>query len=248
MKDALREHWPEYLIEAWALGMFMLSAGFCATLLGSPASAVSRALPSQLLRNSVSGLAMGATAIALMQSPWGKRSGAHMNPAVTLTFLRLGQLTPWQAFFYVTAQTLGGTLGVLLVAFLCGRAFTDPPVSYAATLPGNAGPKVAFVAEFGMSCGLMLVVLLMSRCEHQRRFTGFAAGGLVALYVSFESPLSGMSMNPARTFASAVASMQWHYFWIYVIAPLAGMLTAAQIVLPWRGASGKNSDTDPPTR
>jgi hypothetical protein len=70
-----------------------------------------------------------------------------MNPAVTLTFLRLGTICPWDALFFVCAQIFGGTAGVLFVAALFGHAFTDPPVSYAATLPGPQGPGVAFFAE-----------------------------------------------------------------------------------------------------
>ena len=67
------------------------------------------------LQRVFTGICMGLTAIALIHSPWGKRSGAHMNPAVTLTFLRLGHIAPWDAAFYIAAQFIGGTLGVLLV-------------------------------------------------------------------------------------------------------------------------------------
>ena len=232
---SLREHWPEYLIEAWALGTFMVAAGLTATLLGSPASSVSRALPDPMLRNVLAGIAMGLTAIALIHSPWGKRSGAHMNPAVTLTFLRLGKVRFWDALFFILAQIAGGTLGVLLIASVLGGAFKEPPVSYAATLPGPAGPRVAFVAELVISCGLMLTILLLSACARLARFTGLAAGALVALYISFEAPLSGMSMNPARTFASAAPGMRWEHFWIYVTAPVLGMLSAAQLFLALRG-------------
>src|ERR1700758_4642140 len=114
--QALRTHWPEYLIEGWALGTFMVSAGFVATALGSPRSVVSVTLVDPTLRNVIAGLAMGLTAIALIHSPWGKRSGAHMNPAVTLTFLRLGKTRGWDAVFFIAAQGIGGLLGVLAVA------------------------------------------------------------------------------------------------------------------------------------
>jgi aquaporin Z len=231
----LREHWPEYLIEAWALGTFMVAAGLTATLLGSPASSVSRALPDPMLRNVLAGIAMGLTAIALIHSPWGKRSGAHMNPAVTLTFLRLGKVRFWDALFFILAQIAGGMLGVLLIGAVLGSAFKEPPVSYAATLPGPAGPRVAFVAELVISCGLMLTILLLSASVRLARFTGLAAGCLVALYISFEAPLSGMSMNPARTFASAAPAMRWEHFWIYVTAPVIGMLSAGQLFLTLRG-------------
>ena len=236
LKTALREHWPEYLIEAWALGSFMVSAGIVATLLGAPHSAVHRAIPGALWRNVAGGVAMGLTAIALIHSGWGKRSGAHMNPAVTLAFLRLGKIRPWDALFFAFAQILGGTAGVLLVAAFFGPAFTDAPVSYAATLPGPQGPGVAFFAELVISAFLIFIVLSLSSSARFARFTGFAAGCLVATYITFESPLSGMSMNPARSFASAAPGMQWQYLWIYLTAPVLGMLTGAQIFLVLTGA------------
>ncbi len=235
-REALRHHWPEYLIEGWALGMFMISAGVVATLLGSPTSPVSVAIPDPLIRNALAGTAMGLTAIALIHSPWGKRSGAHMNPAVTLTFLRLGKTQVWDAVFFIIAQTLGGTVGVLIVAALLGPAFTQAPVSYATTMPGSAGPWIAFLAELSISGALMFVILTLSGTARLARFTGLAAGCLVALYITFESPLSGMSMNPARTFASAAPGMQWEGFWIYLCAPVLGMLAAAQLHLAMRGA------------
>jgi len=235
LKSALRKHWPEYLIEGWALGTFMVSAGVVATLLGSPISPLQRAISTPLGRNVGGGIAMGLTAIALIHSRWGKRSGAHMNPAVTLTFLRLGKIAPWDALFFVIAQVLGGTLGVLLVAALAGHAFSDPPVNYAATVPGPGGPLVAFVAEFAISAGLMLSVLTLSSSARFARYTGLAAGSLVAIYISLESPLSGMSMNPARSFASAAPGMLWQHLWIYLTAPLLGMLAAAQLFLALAG-------------
>jgi aquaporin Z len=110
-REALGSHWPEYLIEGWALGTFMIAAGIVATLLGSPVSPVSTVIADAMLRNVTAGIAMGLTAIALIHSPWGKRSGAHMNPAVTLTFLRLKKIHGWDAVFFIIAQTFGGTAG-----------------------------------------------------------------------------------------------------------------------------------------
>ncbi|HSC08894.1 MAG TPA: aquaporin, partial [Steroidobacteraceae bacterium] len=110
---ALRAHWPEYLIEGWALGTFMLSACLFATLFDYPNSSVHRLLADADLRRVLTGIAMGLTAIAIIYSPFGQRSGAHMNPAVTLAFLRLGKVARWDAMFYILAQFVGGTLGVL---------------------------------------------------------------------------------------------------------------------------------------
>lgn len=235
-KTTLRKHWPEYLIEAWALGSFMVSAGVVATLLGAPDSPVHQAIPDAIWRNLAGGVSMGLTAIALIHSGWGKRSGAHMNPAVTLTFLRLRKIRPLDALFFVFAQILGGTVGVLLVTGVLGHAFTDPPVSYAATLPGPQGPGVAFGAELAISAVLMLTLLLFASSRLLARFTGVVAGGLVATFITFESPLSGMSMNPARSFASAAPAMHWEHFWIYLVAPVVGMLAGAQVFLLLTGA------------
>ena len=234
--ESLREHWPEYLMEAWALGTFMVAAGLAAVALGSPRWPFLRAIPDATLRNTLAGIAMGLTAVGIIHSPWGRRSGAHMNPAVTITFLRLGKTHAWDALFYGIAQTLGGTFGVLLVAALLGAAFTEAPVTYAATLPGPRGPLVAFVAELLISAGLMLVLLLFTASARLARFTGIAAGCLVALYISVESPLSGMSMNPARSLASAAPARLWQHFWIYLSAPVLGMLTGAQLFLALCGA------------
>jgi aquaporin Z len=90
--EAMRKHWPEYLMEAWGLGTFMVSAGLVTTLLEYPHSPIEQAIGSPDLRRVLIGLAMGFTAIAIIYSPWGKRCGAHLNPAVTLTFLRLGKI------------------------------------------------------------------------------------------------------------------------------------------------------------
>jgi len=226
---AIREHWPEYLMEAWGLGMFMVAAGFVATLLEYPHSAVHEMLADADMRRGFMGLAMGLTAIGIIYSPWGQQSGAHINPAVTLTFLYLGKVAKWDAVFYIVAQFIGGTLGVLLVIAVLGQSFANMPVLYVVTVPGPAGTWVAFSAEFAMSAGLMLTILLLMNSQRYERFTGVSAGILVAAYIAFEAPLSGMSINPARTFASAAPSGVWDHVWIYYTAPPLGMFTGAML-------------------
>jgi aquaporin Z len=232
----LRQHWPEYLIEALALGSFMLAAALCATLLDYPGSALHAAIGSAGLRRALAGAAMGLTAIVLIYSPWGQRSGAHMNPAVTLTFWRLGKMTRYDALFYMAAQCLGGTVGVLVASGLLGAAFTAPPVRYAVTVPGAHGVAAAVAAELAISALLMWTVLRVSNSPCHARYTGVCAGMLVALFITFEGPLSGMSMNPARTLASALPAHTWTGFWIYVTAPIVAMQAAATLYQSRRGS------------
>jgi len=236
MLDALKRHWPEYLMEAAGLGVFMVSACLFGTLLEHPSSPVHQAIHDPFLRRILMGLAMGLTAVGIIYSPWGQQSGAHLNPAVTLTFFRLKKVAPWDTFFYAFAQFAGGIAAVLLVSAFLRGWLSHPAIKYVATLPGPGGPQVAFVAEFLISFLLMLVVLNASNARHLARFTGLFAGVLVAIYIAFEAPFSGMSMNPARTFGSAFSARLWTALWIYFTAPPLGMLLAAQVYLGLRGA------------
>jgi aquaporin Z len=228
-RSALAGHWPEYLIEAAALGTFMVSASVVTLAMDSAGSPLRAALPDADLRRALTGVCMGLTALLLIHSRWGRQSGAHMNPSVTLAFLSLGRVAPWDAFFYILAQFLGGLAGVLLVYAVAGAALATPEVNFAATLPGPAGPRPALAAEFAISAGMMLVVLTFSGRERWAPYTGYAAALLVALYIAIEAPLSGMSMNPARSLASALPGGLFHHLWIYFVAPPLGMLAAARI-------------------
>ena len=235
MIRALRDHWPDYLCEAAELGLFMISAGLFTILLWHPKSLVPTIIPSEFVRRMLTGIAMGVTAMGLIFSPLGKRSGAHFNPAVTLTFWRLGKVKNWDALFYIIAQFIGGIAGVFTVTLFVREAVSHPKVNYAATLPGMQGVIVAFIAEFVIAFVLMSVVLRVSNTPHIARYTGLFAGALVATFITFESPLSGMSMNPARTFGSAYIGHIWTGLWIYFTAPVLAMQVAAIIYLRKKG-------------
>ncbi len=113
-RAGLRPHLPLYLYEGAELGLFMLSACAFTVLLFHPASPALHALPSPTLRRALMGLFMGLTAVLIIHSPMGKRSGAQFNPAITLTFLRLGKIGLPDALFYIAFQFAGGILGVAL--------------------------------------------------------------------------------------------------------------------------------------
>jgi aquaporin Z len=231
-RHALAAHWPEYLIEACGLGVFMVSACLFVALFEYPWSPLRQQLEDPLLRRALIGLAMGLTAIAIIYSPWGNRSGAHLNPAVTLTFWRLGKIGGWDALFYALAQFAGGAAGVLLSAAILGMpVIADASVNYAVTMPGEQGPILALIAEAAISFGLMLAVLIVSNRPAVNRYTGMVAGVLVATYITLEAPFSGMSMNPARSLGSALPAQLWTGLWIYFVAPALGMLAAAEVYL-----------------
>lgn len=229
MISTLRRHWPEYLLEAFGLGLFMVSACGFGILLFHPRSPVPGLIPSGMLRGALMGTAMGLTAVLNIYSPWGRRSGAHLNPAVTLTFYRLGKVTRDDAVGYVVAQFIGGTLGTGFAVLLFHQWIADPMVNYVVTTPGVRGTGVAFVAELAISFLLMLVILNVSNRPGIAHLTGLVAGLLVAIYITFETPLSGMSMNPARTLGSAAWADRYTALWLYFTAPPAGMLLAAQL-------------------
>jgi aquaporin Z len=182
------------------------------------------------------GIAMGATLALIVYSPLGRRSGAHMNPAVTLTFLRLGKIHRQDAAGYVLAQFAGGIAGIAAATVLLGGLPAHPSVNYVATMPGSGGVAMAFIAEAVIAFGMMLLVLIMTNSASAARYTGACAALLVALYITFEAPVSGMSMNPARTLGPAILARSATALWIYFLAPPIGMLLAAETFVRRRGA------------
>jgi aquaporin Z len=173
----------------------------------------------------------------LIYSPLGQRSGAHMNPAVTLTFLRLGKINPVDAAAYVSAQFIGGATGIVLAGLLLRGLTAHPSVNHVATIPGPNGSAVAFASEVAISFLMMTTILTLSNHARLARYTGLAAGLLVATYIVVEAPFSGMSMNPARTRGSNVLASMASSLWIYFTAPPIGMLLAGEWYLRRHGAS-----------
>ncbi len=218
-------------MEGIELALFMACACLVVAAVEYPQSIVGALGATPFVRRTLTGAAMGMTAIAIVYSPLGRRSGAHFNPSVTLTFWRLGKISSADALFYATAQFLGGAIGVFVAQLIIGPAVAHPTVNFVATIPGDYGVAVAFIAETVISFVLMIVVLNMSTHPILSPYTGVICGILVATYISLEAPLSGMSMNPARTFASAFVGHVWTAIWVYFIAPPAGMLLAAEVHL-----------------
>jgi aquaporin Z len=233
------QHLPEYAAEAFGLGLFMVSACGFALLFFHPASPALQWLPGALGRNLAMGAAMAVTLLVNVYGPWGQRSGAHLNPAVTLTFYRLGKVAAGDVPGYIAAQFIGGLAGTGVAVLIFGSRLADPSVNYVATVPGPGGVVVAFFAELTITFVLMLVILHVASSAALSRYTGVFAAVLVGLYIAFEAPYSGMSMNPARTVGSAVYAHLWTGLWLYFVAPPLGMLAAAEVFLRLRGTRAR---------
>ncbi|HET9596380.1 MAG TPA: aquaporin [Anaeromyxobacteraceae bacterium] len=242
----MTRHLPEVLIEATLLALFMMSACGFGVLLFHPGSPVHGALATDLARRLVMGAAMGSTSLALVYSPWGQRSGAHLNPAVTLAFLRLGKVSRSDALAYIVAQFTGGVAGVAVSWALLGDVLAHASTRFVATVPGRAGSWAAFAVEIAIAFAMMAVVLAVSSTRHAR-LTGVCAAVLVAAFIVAVAPISGMSLNPARSFGSAVFAGALAPLWIYFLAPLIGMQLAA-VIVPARLRAGCAKLDHPPDR
>jgi aquaporin Z len=236
--DTFNRHWRLYIFEGAELAIFMISACFATVYLFDPSYPALHLIPSAAVRRLFMGIAMGATAVLIIHSPMGKRSGAHFNPAITLSYLRLGKIARWDAVFYVASQFIGGVLGVAVSALVLGSSLAAPTADYAVTAPGHYGTAAAFVAELFMAALLMGVVLWFSNRPALASYTSYLVGILITLYVLFFAPVSGFSINPARTTGSAVFADVWTAAWLYFTAPLLGMMCAAEVYLRIYGPAG----------
>jgi aquaporin Z len=231
LRTVFRRHWRLYVDEGVELAIFMISACFFTVWLFNPALPTLHLLPSRAIRRLLMGMSMGVTAILIIRSPMGRRSGAHFNPAITLTYFRLGKIDKWDTGFYVVSQFIGGICGVGISAFCLRGSLAVPTVDYAVTVPGRDGTAGAFCAEYFMAALLMLVVLWFSNRPPLIQYTSYLVGVLITFYVFVFAPVSGFSINPARTIGSAVFANVWTAVWLYFLAPVLGMMTSAEIYL-----------------
>lgn len=173
--------------------------------------------------------------ITVMIYATGHLSGAHINPAVTLAFTLTRHFAPRDAAAYVAAQIAGASLGALLLLAI----WPDQPANLGATGPGpGIGVGSALVYEVVLTAFLMFVIMAVAT---DTRAVGAAAaiaiGGTVGLDALFGGPISGASMNPARSFGPALAAGDWTHLWIYFVGPAAGAAIGAFAYQLVRGES-----------
>ena len=227
MKASFKKNWIHYLQEALGLAIFMISACFFGAMLEAKNSVLHLAIHSSFARTIIMGVLMGTTALFIFYSPWTSPSGSQINPAVTLSFLRMGKMCPWDVLFFILFQIVGGILAVYVMQLILGGNLVLPPVNSVATVP-VAGNLAALITEFIIAFITMTMVMFTSHHEKLKNYTRIFAGCLVCAWVIVAGPISGFGMNPARSFASALPANIWTAFWIYLFAPVAGMLLATE--------------------
>jgi aquaporin Z len=164
----------------------------------------------------------------------GAVSGAHLNPAVSLAFAARGDF-PWRRVpGYIVVQLLGAALACLFLLAVFGNI-----QHLGATLPGPGYHNwQAFLMEIALTAGLLSVILgTASAAQNVGAIGALGVGGYIALAGLWAAPVSGTSMNPARSFGPALVSGDWSAYWVYVAGPLigAGLAVLAAIVLRGRG-------------
>jgi len=167
--------------------------------------------------------AFGLVVFALIQA-LGPTSGAHLNPAVTLAFWAAGRFPGRRVLPYVAAQLAGAALGAAGL-----RLLAAPGSLLGATLPAHSAAQ-ALAIEVLLSCWLMLVILRVSAGWYEQGLlAGLTISSTVALEALVAGPLSGASMNPARSWGPALLSGHWADYWVYVAGPVGGMLLAVAL-------------------
>lgn len=214
-------------MEVAELATLMLAVCAAGALLYSYHSPLSKLNLSMTVRSALMGMAIAGATFMIIRSPFGRRSGAHFNPALTLAYYSIRRVHRWDALSYIAAQFIGGAGGVFLAHQIFGANLSNFPVQYVVTLPGRYGSAVSFFAELVMSFVLMEVVLISSNHRRLSELSPFFVASTTVLYFTFFSSVSAYSLNPARSFSSALFAHIWQGLWIYFVAPSLGMVIAA---------------------
>ena len=220
----MRRNLSAYLSEFAGTALMLFIGVSAVAFMWAPGSPVP-VVPNGALRRLLTGIMFAGGATAVVYSPLGQISGGHINPAVTLAFWRLGKVPTRDAVIYIVMQFLGAFAGAYAAGVAWGPLTTG--VQYAATVPGEGYSWAgALVAETFIT---FLLVFTIFVCVNKPRIaprTGLIAGSLVALLVMIEAPVTGTSLNPARTLGPAVLATNYAALWVYFVGPVLGALLA----------------------
>jgi aquaporin NIP len=168
-------------------------------------------------------ITFGLVVMALIYT-FGHISGAHFNPAVTIGFLINGDSNKREALYYIFIQLLAGVTASITMYFLFGNI-----ASLGATVPRDTWSQ-SFVLEFILTFFLMFVIFGSAvHGKAVKSFGGIAIGATVGLEAMFAGPISGASMNPARSIGPAIVSGEYQHLWVYIVATILGSICAAFI-------------------
>ena len=184
-------------------------------------SVVAKLIPSESIRRLLTGFLFGCVGCLVTLSPVGKISGAHINPAVSLAFWLAGKMNSFTMIRYIVAQMIGAVVGCLPL-LLWGNQ--GKSVEFGITLPGESGFTIAFVGEVIATASLIFYLYIFVGTTKLRDYTPFGIPVLYSILTWAEAPYSGCSTNPARSFGPAVIASNFHFYWIYWVAPVTGVL------------------------
>lgn len=229
-------HWKLYICESLATAILMICGIISVTLLTAPGSPVAELLGAHsTVQIALCGLCFGLSGSIAAYTPFGKVSGAHLNPSVTLAFLLAGRIVWLDAFGYFSAQIIGAIEGTLLVS-LFGDA-VEPwgqwayAAHYAATIPNpQVSAFIPLLSETGVTALLIGMLYWLASHQEMRWLTPWAGGLFFLVMNPLTAWLSGNSVNLARSFAPAVFSAEWSGFWIYILGPFAGSALAVYCI------------------
>lgn len=218
-------HWNEWACELSGTALLLIG-GFSAVCLDfGKGSAVARAIPSHSVRLLITGLLFAGTGSLVAVSPLGRRSGAHLNPAVTFAFWLRRHVHSHDLAGYVVSQFLGALAGAEIVRLAWGPVASS--VHMAVTRPGGGlTPLQAAGVEALMTAVLVLSILLMVSSPRRARWTPLVLWLVIAVLVWQGAPWTGTSLNPARSLAPAVIVSSYADLWVYFVGPLAGAAAA----------------------
>jgi aquaporin Z len=208
--------------------LHILAGIFAVTLGFAPASPLRHAIDDPMTRRLIVGLLFVGSAIAVAVSPLGRRSGGHLNPAISVGFWLHRRLSGRSTASYVAAQSAGAVAAATTAAVLAHSSVAA--VGYAVTRPGRGiAAPVAAVLETGETALVLLVIFTLMSSARTARLTPLAIWPLISTYVWLLAPLTGASVNPARSLGPALVGHHLRDYWVYLVGPLTGAVVAATV-------------------
>lgn len=221
-------HWPEWLCEFAGTALLLLGGLSAVCLDFGSNSPVAKVLPGHSARLLLTGLLFAGSSSLVAVSPLGRRSGAHLNPCVTLAFWRRGHVHPHDLAGYAVSQVAGAFAGTALVKWWWGAQARSVSLGITQPRPGLRAVDAAGIEAF-MTALMVFAILAMVSAARTAPFTPLVLWIVVAVLVWQGAPLTGTALNPPRSLAPAVLTMNFHNLWVYFVGPIAGSAAAVEV-------------------